>query len=167
MISERIQSLKEWKQRVLPAWWPHWFCLHKPAVLTSVVGLALGFGISWWINRPWMEWEWITATYRLGDFRIALVGQYDVNRDCWRQGGQVLWRTEARATDGQIALYGPGEATPSLTVGSHRYEGEIALVEKINPDGWQVFVIVTCPGETPESVVSPAARVDVLWQNPP
>lgn len=140
-------------------------CVRNPVFVGVMAGLILGGTISWYLNKPtprWMEFEWLTAHYRPEGLVIALNGEYRVIRKCPLSRGGVIWRTEAIATDGQIALYGPTESHPDLTTGNHVYKGNISLLEPINPDGWIVRVIVTCPAENPETVVSPPAPVDLI-----
>jgi hypothetical protein len=104
--------------------------------------------------------ENLQALYTTGAEEITLTGDLVVAREC-EEGVAVIWRTEAVATDSQIALYGPKPGMPPLTKGHHPYVSSIPLLEKILPDGWVVRIIATCPGETPETVVA-AALVQVM-----
>lgn len=151
-----------------------------------VVGMLAGIWVSWWINRPWLEFERLDATYRLTAHQILLQGSYKVNRECdhggwwgaltrWVFGKAVppdnvpVWRNQAIATDGQIALYGPIPEAPSLAPGHHTFAMTIPLLAEIYPDGWTVTSFASCPGERPETVVSRLAVVLVLddMESPP
>ena len=139
-----------------------WFKAECAVFWSLIAGVAVGGIIAWWISRPptpWIKFEWITATYvpqGIDGPEIQLKGVYYVNRECHRK---VIWRTEAIATDGQIALYGPKPGAPPLTKGRHEYEATLPLLAGIRPDGWRSTVIITCPGETPETVPGPSTTV--------
>ena len=50
-----------------------------------LVGAALGTLLSWWLSTPltpWLEFKYLTATYRLGDHEIQIAGVYRVNQEC-------------------------------------------------------------------------------------
>ena len=129
-----------------------------------LLGGTAGFAASWWLNQPtppWLNFSRLAAHYDTGTVEITLSGSFVVNREC-EVPAPVIWRTEAIATDGQLALYGPKPEPPDFTYGYHEYVGTIPLLGEISPDGWVVRVLVTCPGEKPETVSSPAARVAVF-----
>lgn len=129
----------------------------------AAVGVAIGAVGGWlWAlpPTPWLEFHWLTAHYEVGQREIALSGRYTVNFVC-PPDVEVIWRTEAIATDGQLALYGPKPGLPPLGVGNHEYKSSIPLLEAILPDGWVVRVIATCPGMKPDTAVSLAAAVRV------
>lgn len=158
-----LVRLATWLRQARCAWWwPQWLCLTNPPMAGVVFGVALGAAISWFIYAPqalWMKFDWLTATYVTGSDRILLAGLYEVGRPC---DAPVIWRTEALATDGQIAVYGPSApGLPPLTVGEHAYEDAIALLEPIFPDGWRVTVIVTCTSEPRGTVASPSVPVEI------
>lgn len=139
-----------------------WFKAECLAFWSLMIGIAVGGIITWWAARPptpWIEFEWLTAVYvpqgKDGP-EIQLKGVYYIVRECRRK---VIWRTEAIATDGQIALYGPKPAVPAVTEGRHEYEATLPLLAGIRPDGWRSTVIMTCPGETPETVPGPSTTV--------
>lgn len=139
-------------------------------VLPICIGLVIGGGLSWWITSqqtPWLEFDKLTSTYQPGAREIQMVGEYTVHRPCdGEQNRLVIWRTEALATDGQIALYGPKPDMPPMTVGTHVYSAPITLQEAILPDGWRTSVIITCAGANPETVASPSALVTILRGGP-
>lgn len=139
-----------------------------------ILGIVFGSVASWWLNTPapaWLNFTTLEAYYKSGAVEITTVGQYIVNRECAPSqiakgdvpaGTElVIWRTEAIATDGQIASYGPRQPAPDFGLGPHRYVKAIPLTKEINPDGWVVRILITCPGESPETVTSPAAKVQV------
>lgn len=135
----------------------------KYATLAALVGMVLGAVGGWWYAlppEPWLLFHRLTAVYELGSRDIELRGYYTVEKEC-RGDLDVIWRTEAIASDGQLATYGPKPGMPPLTHGPHVYVSSIPLVETIRPDGWVVRVIATCPSLKPETVVSPAAPVRV------
>lgn len=136
-----------------------------PTVTPVLIGLVLGAGIMWFFTReplPWLEFQSLEATYKTGSTDILLNGVYRINLECDHGSKPVIWRTEALATDGQIAIYGPKPAPPLLTVGEHRYYATLRLLESINPDGWESRVIASCAGAYPETVASPAAIVRIV-----
>lgn len=126
---------------------PRWLTrrLFLNPFIWACAGVIVGSGVSWYLTRPWLEFEWLTASYERGAERITLLGEIRVNRSCPPE--DVIWRTEALANDGQVASYAPTEQAPVLTKGLHQYEGEIALKEPILPDSWQVTIIVSCAGD--------------------
>jgi hypothetical protein len=139
-------------------------------VASGCLGLVLG----WWLGQPpaaWMDFYQLRAFYAVEGREITTDGQYEVRRECATTdeargiepsgSSRVIWRYEAIATDGQIASYGPKPPAPSFDKGEHHYTGSIPLQRMISPDGWVVRILITCPGEEPETVTSPAARVEV------
>lgn len=165
-----MKSYERWRQEFLagicPPWWPWpYLCINRMPFWALLIGILLGSILSWWLNydKPrWMHFESLSASYVLGEKEIELSGAYVVARPCHDGKGPIIWRAEALATDGQVAIYGPSPALPDLDVGYHQYADSIQLLQTIQPDGWVVRIIVTCPGEQPETVVSPPARVMVL-----
>ena len=119
-----------------------------------LLGMAFGSWISWWLNRPWLEFMSLMATYELEAHEIKLYGYYQVNRECKAEPAGAVWRNEALATDGQIAMYGPRPEAPPMFKGEHRLAMSIPLEERILPDGWKVTAEAYCAGESPETVVS-------------
>ena len=153
---------------------------------STFLGSLVGFSIAWWYNRPWIEFEYVAAAYQLEAHEIFLDGYYQVNRECgnrspldkliaWLLNKPLLpkiepvWRNEALATDGQIALYGPLPAPPDLSRGEHRLHMRIPLLAEIYPDGWKATARAYCPGERPETVISPLAVVVIrdVEESPP
>jgi hypothetical protein len=135
---------------------------------SGLLGLALG----WFLGRPpdpWLDFDELQAFYELDARQITTAGHYEVSRECdvskTSKGtepagsSRVIWRYEAISSDGQIAVYGPRPPAPSFANGEHRYTGSIPLLREIDPDGWVVRVLITCPGEAPETVTSPPARL--------
>ena len=140
-----------------------WMVRNRLPALSLLVGAALGAAISWWWAQPptpWIKFEWLVATYKEGSDAIELRGAYVVHRAC-PVDKAVIWRTEALATDGQIAIYGPKPNLPPLDEGYHQYSAPLSLLHGIKPDGWRSTVIATCPGERPETVPSPSASVQM------
>lgn len=146
---------------------------------SGVLGLAIGAWISWYINRPWLEIFFVSATYRAQWNEILLEGYLDVNRECdgdttlrtlldWLLTGREpvhvtpVWRNQAIATDGEVALYAPIPDPPPLTKGEHRFSMTIPVLEGIFPVGWLITIAVTCSGESPETAVSRQTSVIVL-----
>lgn len=130
-------------------------------IVAALTGVVIGAAGGWWYNlppTPWLKFGPLSASYAPEAQEITLKGSYTVHRMC-NKGLDVIWRTEAIATDGQLAVYGPKPGMPLLTAGDHPYSSTIPLLERIRPDGWVVRVIATCPGEDPETVVSMAATV--------
>lgn len=131
------------------------------ATLSLLVGATIGVGLGWWTNRPvqpWVSFAEFEASYVLESKVVKLAGLYRVFRVCYTD---LIWRTEILATDGQIALYGPKDDEPVLTSGWHEYHEEVRLLRPILEDGWVARVIITCPEEHPDTVVSPPAVVEV------
>lgn len=133
-------------------------------LLPVCIGLVLGAGAMWYLTRgqlPWLEFSMLNASYTLGSTEIDIAGAYIVRRPC-NHDGKVVWRTEALATNGQIAVYGPKPDAPTLTVGEHQYHTTLPLLDMIDPDGWEVRLLVSCAGAYPETMASPRAVVSIL-----
>lgn len=141
-----------------------WFRANPVSISMSLlIGSLCGFALGFWLTyQPpaWIEFADLKASHVLGSKVISVSGKYLVNRECDSQR-PVIWRTEALATDGQVAIYGPRPEPPPLTLGSHEYVSEIPLKEDISPDGWAVSVITTCSNELPPTVASHPALVSV------
>lgn len=134
-------------------------------VLAVLIGALIGGASGWWYALPpteWLNFTELRASYKHGAKEISLLGRYEVIRQCTLDDA-VIWRTEAIASDGQLAVYGPKPGLPPLERGQHSYISSIPLLQRILPDGWVVRIIATCPGEKPETVVSPAAVV-LVWE---
>ena len=114
------------------------------AVWSMVLGALVGGVGAWWFSRPWIEFKPLTAYYIDGDPAIYVSGRYQVNRECNTSSSPIVWRIEALATDGQIALYGPQPVVPEMSRGEHLYNEKLPLLETIRPDGWRVTALVTC-----------------------
>ena len=131
------------------------------AVVGAATGALLGAGIAWyWVvgPAPWMSFDDLQATYVRDSRQIGLSGHYQINRPC-PDAKKIVLRVEALATDGQIAMYGPKPGVPDVTEGRHVYVDSLPLLQAIEPDGWIVRAIITCPGELEDTIVSPSATV--------
>jgi hypothetical protein len=123
-------------------------------VWSMVVGALIGGGGAWWFSRPWIEFNPLIAQYIEGDPAIYVSGTYSVNRECDISKSPIVWRIEALATDGQIALYGPQPVLPDMSRGRHYYQEKLPLLATIRPDGWRTTVLVTCTSASGQQTIA-------------
>ena len=131
-------------------------------IWSMVIGAMIGGGTAWWFSRPWLQFESLTAQYIKGDPAIYVSGSYQVNRECEIRHSPIVWRIEALATDGQIALYGPQPIVPEMSKGVHLYQEKLPLRAMIRPDGWKVTVLVTCTSASGQQTIASDPTVVVM-----
>jgi hypothetical protein len=140
-----------------------WFSRRSASFWALLAGGLFGAGLAWYIaapETPWLEFKDLRADYVLDSHEIQLAGHYAVNRTCL-PSGKLIWRVEALATDGQIAIYGPKGRVPHLEE-SGVYTESVALAQEIQPDGWTARLLISCiTGAKVETVVSPTATVSM------
>lgn len=116
---------------------------------------AVGFGLSWWINEPEMPWLTLTnihATYLPGGDSVKVTGRYLAQHDCRvidpNRPNPLTWRQEVQGSkETPLIQYGVQPDPPNLRVGEHGFQQEIPLQKGILPDGWILWVLVTCDRE--------------------
>ena len=154
-------KITEWKHAKFP-WIQRRYCLTNPTRYGFVVGLVVGSFLVWVLYvpvTPWMQFNWIAATYEPGNPTIYLDGEYEIIRECPELArANPIWRAQAITTEGQVVSYVPGGDPPPMTVGMHSYARTMEL-DQGSPKDWRVLFIVTCPGEMPETIPSQMATV--------
>jgi hypothetical protein len=135
------------------------------AVLAFVVGGLAG----WWIAmppEPWMRFDRLNVVFMpTGQRGLHINGTYDVARSCQRNGAPApIWRGEATSVNGKLSRYGPNEKIPDLTAGPHTFYEFVETQPGVNPlEGeWIAQLMVTCPGETPETVLSRRVPIEIM-----
>jgi hypothetical protein len=147
-----------------------WFSTKVASVWALVAGGVFGAGLAWYIampEAPWLEFKDLQANYVLDSHQIELSGHYTVNRTC-QPNGKLIWRVEALATDGQVAIYGPKGNAPHLANHDGVYAESVALAQEIQPDGWTARLLISCISNNKvETIVSPTATVNMRRSGTP
>jgi hypothetical protein len=135
-----------------------WLRQRKSLIVLAVSCATGGAAVSWWLNQPippWISFPELRATYERGSKTVDVSGIYTARKTCSRDEQDVrpgehnplVWRQEVQGTGPEIIQYAPSPAPPKLERGTHPFYTFIPLTEGIEPDGWQVSILVTCANE--------------------
>jgi hypothetical protein len=145
----KILRPREWGRS--PSCWVTW---------SIVIGGAIGLWLGWFLFRPWIEFTAPIAMYRMGTGQVWIEGAYVVHRVCDKTDidPTSAWRTELVAGS-RVYLFAPQPVSPPLTPGEHVYKMVVDVGPSARPEEWTMGVRVTCPGGSPEILVSPTTDV--------